>query len=163
MKTINRMIIWAALSLALVAVGTTGTTAQLIPLPEFTGSFTLPVRAQWGAMALPAGHYNLYYGAPFKGGSYAVEVVNSADGSARGMILVRDRTSASSSRTELVCTREGNVDIVRALNVPALGESIHFSLPRNMELMANQQNHKANTKVAALRGLPRFVPVTLNR
>ena len=163
MKNIKRMIIWAGLSLAIVAMGTIGAKAQLIPLPEFTGSFTLPVRTQWGAMALPAGQYSLYYGAPFKGGSYAVEVVNSADGSARGMILVRDRTAASASKTELVCTREGNVDIVRALNVPALGESIHFALPQDMKLIANQRNHKASTKVATLRGLTRFVPVTLNQ
>ncbi len=162
MKTTKKLIIWAALSLALVAMGTTATKAQLIPLPLFTGSFTLPVRAQWGETSLPAGHYTLYYGAPFGGGSHAVEVLNSADGNSR-MILAWDRTGTSSAKTELVCTREGNVDIVRALNVPALGESINFSLPHNMKLMANSQKHNANTGVAALHGLTRFVPVTLSR
>ena len=162
MKTTKKLIIWAGLSLALVAMGATATKAQLIPLPEFTGSFTLPVRAQWGEASLPAGHYSLYYGAPFEGGSHAVEVLNSADGSAR-MILVRDRSDTSVAKTELICIREGNVDIVRALNVPALGESINFSLPPNMKLMANNQKHRANRKVAELRGLTQYVQVTISR
>jgi hypothetical protein len=147
----------------LVAMGGSGAKAQLIPIPEFTGSFTLPARAQWGAMTLPPGRYSLYYGAPFKGGIYAVEVVNEADGSARGMVFVRDRSDTSSLKTELVCTREGNVDIVRALDLPVLGESIHFSLPHNMELMAKHQNHNAKTQTAALHELIQFMPVTLNR
>ena len=89
-------------------------------------------------------------------------VLNNADGHAR-MILARDRTGTSSAKTELVCTREGNVDIVRALNVPALGESIHFSLPQNMKLMASNRKHSANTSVAALHGLTQSVPVILSR
>ncbi len=91
-----------------------------------------------------------------------MEVLNSADGSSR-MILVRDRSDTSVAKTELICVREGNVDIVRALNVPALGESINFSLPPNMKLMANNQKHSANRKVAELRGLTQYVPVTLSR
>jgi hypothetical protein len=146
----------------IVAMGTTATKAQLIPLPEFTGSFTLPVRAQWDGTSLPAGHYSLYYGAPFGGGSQAVEVLNSAEGTVR-MVLVRGITDPTAAKTELVCIREGNVDIVRALNVPALGESIHFSLPHNMNLMAYNQKHNSNTRVAALHGLTQFVPVTFSR
>lgn len=91
-----------------------------------------------------------------------MEVLNSADGTSR-LILAWDRSDPSAAKTELVCTREGNVDIVRALNVPALGESINFSLPHNMKLMANNQKHNANTSVAALHGLTQFVPVTLSR
>lgn len=162
MTKIRNFMLLGGLSLALVAMGATAMNAQLIPLPEFTGSFTLPVRAQWGETSLPAGHYSLFYGAPFGGGGHAVEVLNRADGSSR-MILARDRTDASAAKAELVCVHEGNVDVVRALNLPALGESIHFSLPRHTKLMANNLKHNSNTSVAALNGPTQYVPVTISR
>lgn len=162
MKTVRNFMILAGLSVALVAMGATGARAQLIPLPEFTGSFTLPVQARWGSMTLPAGNYALYYGAPFKGGNHAVEVVK-ADGSVMGMVFVRGRKQTSASKSALVCNREGNVDVVRALELPGLGESIQFSLPRNLQLMANRQSHNATDQSAELHGLVQRVPVTLNR
>lgn len=160
---IKDLMIWAGLSLALVAMGASSAKAQLIPFPEFTGSFTLPVRTQWEGMTLPAGRYSLYYGAPFRGGSYAVEVVNRADGSVRGMVPIEARTNTSASKNELVLTREGNVDIVQALDLPAIGKAIHFSLPGRVKLMANVKSPKVQTQVAALHKLIQFVPVTLNQ
>lgn len=163
MKKMKSLMIWAGLSVSVFAMGATGANAQLIPFPEFTGSFTLPVQSQWGSMTLPAGKYSLYYGQPFKGGIYEVEVVSKADGSPRGMVFVRGRTATSASKNELVCAREGNVDVVQALNVPAFGESIHFSLPQKTELMATDQNQNAKTNVAELHRLIEFVPVKINR
>jgi hypothetical protein len=163
MKTIKSLMILSGLVMALVAMSATGVKAQLISFPEFTGSFSLPVQARWGAMTLPAGDYSLYYGAPFKGGLYVVEVVNKEDGSARGVAFVQGRSQTSASKNELVCTREGNIDIVRALDLPALDESINFALPPNLELMANHQKHNASTPVAAVHGLIQLVPVSLNR
>lgn len=163
MKTIRNFMILAGLSVAIVAIGAIGAKAEWIPLPEFTGSFTLPVQARWGSVTLPAGDYSFYYGASFKGGPYAVEVVSKADGSVRGMFLVRARKETSASKNALVCTREGNVDIVRALDLPALGESINFSLPPNTELMANRQGHNATNQTAELEGLTQRIPVTPNR
>lgn len=145
MKTIRAFMTLAGLCVALVALGATGANAAMISFPRFTGSFTLPTQAQWGAMALPAGHYSLYYGQAFNGGTNAVEVVNQADGSVVGTILVEARNDTSAHSNALVCTREGNVDIVRALDLPALGESLNFALPNGARLVASLQNHKPNT------------------
>jgi hypothetical protein len=163
MKTLRSLMVLAGLSVAILAMSAVGAKAQLISLPDFTGSFTLPVQARWGGMTLPAGDYSLYYGQPFKGGIHAVEVVNKADGWVLGMAFVRGLSQTSASKNELVCTREGNTDIIRALDVPALGESIHFDLPHNMKLMTNGQNHPVIPRMAEARGLTQRIPVSLNR
>jgi hypothetical protein len=145
MKTIRTFMTLAGLCVALVALGATSASAAVISFARFTGSFTLPTQAQWGPMTLPAGNYSLYYGRAFNGGTNAVEVVNRADGSVRGTILVEARNDTSAHGNALVCTREGNVDIVRALDLPALGESLNFALPHGAQVVARLQNHKPNT------------------
>jgi hypothetical protein len=163
MRIIENLMILAALSVVLVAMSATGARAQLITYPEFVGSFTLPVQASWGSMTLPPGSYGLYYGMPFKGGLKVVEVVNKADGSARGVALIRGLSQASGSTNELICTREGDMDYVRALDLPVLGKSIQFGLPHNMKLVASQQDHSATKSVAKLHGLTERFLVTSNR
>jgi hypothetical protein len=114
-------------------------------------------------MTLPPGNYGLYYGEPFKAGLKVVEVVNKADGSARGVALIRGVSQTSASKNELVCTRDGNMDFVRALDLPVLGESLHFGLPHNMKLTASRQDHNATKPVAELHGLTQRFLVTSNR
>ena len=160
MRIIKNLMILAGLSVALFAMSVTGARAQLITYPEFTGSFHLPVQARWGSLTLPPGIYGLYYGEPFKGGLKVVEVVNKADGSPRGIALIRGLSPASGATNELVCTRDGNMDFVRALDLPVLGESIQFGLPHDMKLMARQQGHNATKPVAELHGLTQRFPVT---
>jgi hypothetical protein len=163
MKNIKSWMIFAGFSVAILAMSGTRARAQLITYPEFAGSFTLPVQARWGALTLPPGNYGLYYGEPFKGGLKVVEVVNKADGSARGVVLIRGLSQTSASTNELVCTREGNMDFVRDLDLPVLGESIQFGLPYNMKLIASQQDHNATKPVAELHGLIQRLPVISNR
>lgn len=163
MRTIRNLMILAGLFVALMALGASGARAQLITYPVFAGSFTLPVQARWGSMTLPPGNYGLYYGEPFKGGLKVVEVVNKADGSARGIALIRGLSQASGSTNELVCTRDGNMDFVRALDLPVLGKSIQFGLPHNMELIASQQDHNATKPAADLHGATQRFLVTPTR
>ena len=163
MKTIKSWTMLAGLSVAILAMSAAGARAQLITYPEFVGSFTLPVPAKWESMTLPPGNYGLYYGEPFRGGLKVVEVVNKADGSARGVALVWGLSQASGSTNELVCTREGDMDFVRALDLPVLGKAIQFGLPHNMKLIASQQDHNATKPAADLHGLTQRIPVTLNR
>ena len=164
MKTIRTFMTLAGLCVVLVALGATEASAAVISFPRFTGSFTLPTQAQWGAMTLPAGNYSLYYGQAFNGGTNAVEVVNQADGSVRGMVLVEARNDTSAQRNALVCTREGNLDIVRALDLPALGESLNFALPPGTRVVASLQNHKSNTPLKEeARLYAERVPVAVNQ
>lgn len=163
-KTIRTLMTLAGLCMALVALGATGANAAVISFPQFTGSFTLPTQAQWGAMTLPAGHYSLYYGRAFDGGTNAVEVVNKADGSVHGIVLVEARNDTSAHSNALVYTREGKVAIVRALDLPALGESLSFALPPSAQLMASLQNHKSNTPLKEEARLnTKRLPASLNR
>jgi len=164
MKTIRTFMTLAGLCMVLVALGAISASAAVISFPRFTGSFTLPTQAQWGAMTLPAGNYSLHYGQAFNGGTNAVEVVNQADGSVLGTILVEARNDTSAHGNSLVCTREGNVDIVRALDLPALGESLNFALPHGAQVVASLQNHKPNTALKEEASLyTGRVPVTVNQ
>lgn len=161
MKAIRNLLILAGLFVGLVALGAPGARAEVIPLPFFTGSFTLPVQTQWGSMTLPAGHYRLYYGQAFRGGIYAVDLLNTTSGVHPGLVLVQARTTTSALKNELICTREGNVDVVRSLELPALRQSIHFALPHGMQLMASRQNHNANVLLADAQTNIERIPVQM--
>lgn len=66
-----------------------------------------------------------------------MEVVHKAGGRLRGMVFIHERKETSASKSELVCTRQGNVDMVRTLDLPAHIESIYLPPPGNTELMTN--------------------------
>jgi hypothetical protein len=134
MKTIRNLMILSGLCLVLFALTATGARAQTFASTSLTGTFTLPVETHWGAMTLPAGDYTLRYGMPFRGGIYAVTVAGKAEGSPRGMILPRARDDASGGKNVLNCIREGDTLFVRALELPAIGESVHFRIPHGVEV-----------------------------
>ena len=159
MKAIRNLTILVGLSVALIALAATGARAQNLALTSFNGTFTLPVDAQWAEMALPAGEYSLSYGQPFKGGINVVTVAGKAEGSPRGMILVKARSQTSASKNALVCAREGHNLIVRALELPAIGESIEFALPHGADLVAEQRNDSTNTQLAQAPMLIQRIPV----
>ena len=166
MKTIRRLMILVGLSMALFVLVSTGATAQTLNSTSFVGKFTLPVQAQWGRLTLPAGEYSLSYGTAFLGGIYVVTVAGEAEGSPHGMILPRARDDASAGENVLNCLREGDTLYVRSLEIPALGEAIHFKIPHGVEVrskvVADHQNRKGNNQIAQVSiGIER-VPVRMN-
>jgi hypothetical protein len=159
MKTIRNITILVGLSAALFILVATGARAQELSTTSFAGTFTLPFDTQWGAMTLPAGDYNLSYGMPFKGGNYAVVVAGKAEASPRGMILTGPRNDVSAAKNALVCIREGDVLFVRALELPAIGESISFALPHGAQVTAHQRNGSTNFQLAEAPVLIQRLPV----
>lgn len=159
MKTIQRLAILAGLSMMVFALSATGAKAQNMTLANFTGTFTLPVAAQWGSMALPAGEYTLSYGQAFNGGTYAVAVTSKASGTTR-MALVKARRDASTKQDGLVCVRQGDVLVVRALEMPEIGTAAQFSLPHGTRLTARNRNHKGYTQLAEAPMLLERISVT---
>ncbi len=162
MKTIRSLMILAGLSLALLTLGVTGAKAQSLRLSDFAGTFTLPFEAQWGRTTLPAGEYDLYYGQPSAGGHLMVEVRGKEKGSPHVFILPQGINDASTTHSALVCVREGDAGIVRVLEMPEIGQSASFAMPRGTQLMAHKGKHNGYTQLAQAPMLIERIPVTLN-
>lgn len=162
MKTIRSLMILAGLSAVLLALGVPGAKAQRFPTTSFSGTFGLPLEAQWGAMTLPAGEYTLEYGL-LNNGHHLVVVGSATKGRPLGVILAGPRNDASARKNALVCIREGDALIVRALELPAIGESIHFKIPHvvavRSRVIAGHQNEKGFTRVASVAVRIEPVPV----
>lgn len=148
MKNIRNLMMLSGLLLGLFALAVTGARAQGFSSTSFEGTFALPVQTQWGAMFLPAGEYTLRYGMPFKGGTYLVTIDGKAKGSPRGMILPGPRDDVKGAENVLDCVREGNTLYVRALELPAIGESIHFRIPHVVQVRSKviAKNHNQSGK-----------------
>jgi hypothetical protein len=159
MKTVRNLTIMVGLSAALLALGTIGARGQIAYPARFAGTLTLPFEAHWGAMTLAAGDYTLQYGIQDDGSRLAY-VRSTAKGGPYGMILAGPLGQTSATKNALVCVREGNVLIVRALEMPAIGEAVRFPLPRGVELVAQQRNHNANTQLTETRIPMIRVPVS---
>lgn len=162
MKTIRSLMILSGLSVALIGLAVTNAKARVLYAPSFSGTITLPVETHWGAITLPAGDYSLYYGRFNGHGAYLVEVVGKAKERPLGVILVKTRSDVSGTKTILDCVREGNILYVSALEMPEIGESIHFRIPHGAEVQSRLvgQNHNASGKTQLARV---EIPVSAHR
>lgn len=162
MKTIRRSMILVGFSVALFGLAATVASAQALSTTSFAGKFTLPVETHWGAMTLPAGDYSLRYGTTFSS-TYLVTVADEAEGRILGMILPGSRNDVKVAENVLDCVREGDTLFVRALELPAIGESIHFKIPHvvavRSRVIAGHQNEKGFTRVASVAVRIEPVPV----
>jgi|GEM_PF-467356 hypothetical protein len=150
MKTIRRLTTLAGLAVVVFALSATGARAQgpALTVTNFSGTFTLPFNAQWGRVALPAGEYSLYYGSNFGGTKY-VEIVAKERGSLHVLLLAGAPIDVSpNAKNALVCVREGNIGIVRALEMPQIGEALRFRMPQGAMLVSHNGRHNGSTQIA---------------
>ncbi len=161
MKSIRNFVTLFGLSLMLAAFGAAGARAQGFTMTSVGGTFNLPFEAQWGAMTLPAGTYNLNYGYA-SSGLPVVEVRGEAKGSPSGFILAQAYDKTSGTRNVIVCVREGSAGIVRGLELSVIGESASFALPRGAQLTAQEHNGNKNIQLAGGPMLVQRLPVRLN-
>ena len=165
MKTIRRLVIPAGVLVMFLAMAATGLRAQSLFSTHFAGKFTLPFMAQWGTTVLPPGEYELYYGIQGNKGSYAVEIRGQGE-LPQVVKIAMGRSDAKAGENALVCVREGNKAHVRALELPAIGESAQFALPHGVEveskLIAKHQNKSGNTQLAEARIRVERVPIKLS-
>jgi hypothetical protein len=165
MKTIRSLMTKVGFSMVVLALGATGAWAQQAPslsATSFAGTFTLPIDAQWGSMTLPAGEYSLYYGRAGAGEFHMVEVVGKTNASPHGVILAQQPESASATKNSIVCARDGDALIVRALEMPAIGTSVNFRLPHGAKLVAHNGKRGGYTQLAEAPMLIQRIAVTLN-
>jgi hypothetical protein len=161
MKTIRSLTTILGLSLALFALGAIGARGQALDFAQFVGKFTLPIAAQWAGISLPAGDYTLRY-ATLKGGPAFVEVQGTAKVSPHVVIHVSGSDQTSARKNALVCIRTGDSLIIRAVEMPAIGEAVTFALPRGAKLTAHHGGNSTNTQLAEARMLIQRVAITLN-
>jgi hypothetical protein len=161
MKTIRSLMTLAGLSLVVFALGATGAKGQILSSTHFAGTFTLPFEAQWGKMTLPAGDYKLQYGTQDTGHGL-VEMRGTAKRSPYGFVLAGPIGDTSATKNSIVCVREGNALMVRALEMPSIGESVNFAMPRGAQLTAHRLNGSTNIQLAEAPMLIERIPVTLS-
>lgn len=160
MKTIQNTFSILGLFVAIFVLGAGGAKAQILTSPDFTGTFTLPVQAEWGSMTLPAGKYTLKYGL-LDGGADVMEIAGEAKGSPRGTIMVVPTNQTMATKNSLVCVRDGNTLVVRKIELSAIGESFNSAMPRGATLVAQRQSHGEFT-LAEGPSLIQRIPVTLS-
>lgn len=160
MKTNRSLMTLAGLTVMLFALGAVGAKGQGIYITEFAGKFTLPTAAQWGKMTLPVGEYTMRYGID-ESGHGLVLVRGAAEGTPQGMILAGPAGDTSATKSALVCVREGEDLIVRALEMPQIGKAAGFVLPRRARLVAHNGKHGGYTHLAEAPMLIQRIPLTL--
>ena len=159
MKKFWNSVMMAGLTVVLVVLCAPGAKAQSTSPTLFGGTVNLPFQMQWGPMVLPAGEYTLHYGA-VNGTTYVVEVQGRGKGSPHGLILARNPNPSSARTSSLTCIREGNIGIVRKLEMPGIGRSISFAMPNGAMLMAN--NHRGNAGGTVAQLTVQRIPVLVN-
>jgi hypothetical protein len=159
MKRFWNSAVIAGLSVLLLALCAPGARAQSTSPTLFGGTINLPFQVAWGPMVLPAGEYTLHYGA-VNGTTYVVEVEGKAKGSPHGLVLARNPNATQAMTSSLVCVRAGDSGIVRELEMPEIGRSISFPMPKGARLMASNRKGHAGRAVAQLK--IQRIPVLLN-
>ena len=160
MKTTRRFATLMGLFLLFAALGVVRSRAQSLFREVAGGKVTLPFQVRWGSMILPAGDY-LWQFEHTADGFGVVEVRGMAKKSPHGIVLAQVHDSTSATKSALVCTREGNAGVVRALVMPAIGKSAYFVLPHSAKLIADQRNGSTNTQLAEAPVMEN-VPVEVN-
>lgn len=161
MKKIRRLTTLLGLLVLFATMGVTGVKAQVLSNASFTGSLTLPSETHWGSMTLPAGTYTLDYGSLGLRGLYVVEITGQAKDSPHGFVRVLARNSTAAGENTLVCVREGNADVVRGLEMPSIGQSVTFAIPKGTEILAQQRKSNKSAQTATARMTVRRIHVAM--
>jgi hypothetical protein len=161
MRTIRSLTTLAGLSLVLFALGVVGAKGQATYSTHFAGTFTFPSQAQWGKITLPAGEYTMQYGVQDNGHGLVV-VRGTAKGSPHGVILAGPMADSSTKKNSLICIRDGDTLVVRALEMPSIRESVQFELPPGTQRAAQNGKHSDYNQLAEAPMLIERITVTLN-
>jgi len=161
MKIIRNWVTLAGFSVVVFALCATGTRAQSLNTTHFAGTFTLPFEAEWGGTALQPGDYSLYYGRLNPGGVNVVEVVGKENSTPHIVIVPRAVQDSSAKKNALVCIREGNTGVIRALEMPEIGAALKFGMPRGTQLMAKRSKVGKNVQMAQGPKLIQRISITL--
>ena len=161
MKTVRRLATLVGLFVAVFALGASGGKGQVVQSLRLYGTFTLPLTTHWEGLTLPPGDYAMRYGTREAGIGF-VEVINKNGGRHSRVVIPREPSDASGNKNALVCIREGDTLVVRKLEMPTIGESVSFRVPRGTQLMAHAKKTGTSIQIAQGPKLIQQVPITLN-
>ncbi len=128
MKT-NRMLTVAGL--AVLAVVAAGFNAKAQAVPTVQGKFTLSSEIRWGSATLAAGDYSFTLDHGYPGS--AVTVRRGTRIVAR--IMTQGVSDMESGKSEIIAEN----GMVRALNLPILGVSLHYMQQRSTRRFAQRE------------------------
>lgn len=154
MNVHQRIALMFVLALATATLSVSTNKAQ-----DFQGKFTLTHQAQWDTVVLQPGSYTLTITRSV-GGQLQVAVRDEAGAGAPAMISIESHNSmAPASRSALVCFREGEALIVRALKVGPEGDTIYFRMPKGARLYGQVRGGENHVLLAMGPELIQRVPV----
>lgn len=160
MKVIRNVVTLVGLVAAVLALGTTGANAQALSMNIFGGSVTLPFEAHWGNLTLPAGNYNLSYGQVNVGGANFVEIEGKSQDSPHLLVQIQSHNQTLTTKSALVCVRQGDAFVVEALEMPTIGQTVYFA-PHGRTLMAATRSNRIYAQLAGGPMLIQRLPVRL--
>lgn len=122
---------------ALLAVGLGVSTSRASAQSMAAGTFTLPVEAHWGQVALPAGDYTF---AIEQRGTGPLVTVRQVGGKSVGMFLSQSVSQIAESRSDsLTLTRVGDEMFVSSFQLGLVGLSLQYTMPRTVELASAEK------------------------
>ena len=129
--------------LALALLGTCFT-AGLANAQDYTGKFTLPFAAHWGAATLPAGEYSLRLNQPF----YGMVQLNQGTHTV-AQILSQSANQKESAAPALVVISDGAVRSVREMRLPGV---VFYYAPHKAK--RGSADEERNVTTIPLTGVP---------
>jgi hypothetical protein len=132
----------AGLAVVLVAGGFLATAANA--QSRYVGRFTLQCKASWAGHILPAGEYTITV-PPQSDASYIL--VRAVHGTASAILAAKQSGNKSGGKDELLITSNGEVCVVRSLNLAALDMEFVYS-PLSKEELATLKRDRAERLVA---------------
>jgi hypothetical protein len=141
MKAIRRFSFLQALALSVLALGLSAAPAAA---QTVSGTFKLPMAANWGASSLPAGEYS--YSAEISQGMPIV-TVRSLDTKWAEMFVAQSVSPGDDSQpASLELTRKGDKMYVSSLSAKGMGLVFNYALPKTAETPAVAQLEGASER-----------------
>ena len=114
------------------------------------GAFTLTHDVRWQNIAVPAGDYK--FSVELRGPSEMLMLRKVSGGSSGFMILVNDvdsiapATAAASENGKLTLVSQSGTRYVSAMELPAIGTTLHFAVPAETREVAMARGASASSK-----------------
>jgi hypothetical protein len=141
MKAIRRFSFLQALALSVLALGLSASPAAA---QSVTGTFKLPMTANWGTSFLPAGEYS--YSAEISQG-IPIVTVRSLDTKWAQMFLAQSVSAGDDSKpATLELSRQGDKLYVSSISARGMGLVFNYSVPKAVETPAVAQLQGASER-----------------
>ena len=133
---------------SLLALSSLTLMPALASAQDARGAFTLTHDVRWQNVAVPAGDYK--FSVELRGPSEMLMLHKVSGGGSGFMILVNDVDSvapaAASENGKLTLVSESGTRYVSAMELPAIGATLHFAVPAETRELAMARGASASSK-----------------